>query len=114
MENVTSDLKDSNEYIQFNRRLCYQHSGVDAPQTTMEVFCDEPSVGNQIRLELANRTSQLVLCDLRIYGGKCIIICLTLSSLQTNTRTCVNSADPDEMPRNEPSHQYLHCLQSWY
>ena len=35
---------------------------------------------------------------------------LTLSSLQTNTDTLANSAVPDEMPHNEPSHQDLHCL----
>ena len=35
---------------------------------------------------------------------------LTLSSLQINTDTFANSADPDEMAHNEPSHQDLHCL----
>ena len=35
---------------------------------------------------------------------------LTLSSLQINTDTFANSADPDEMARYEPSHQDLHCL----
>ena len=38
----------------------------------------------------------------------------TLLSLQTNTDTCVNSADPDEMPYNEPSHQNQHCLPFCY
>ena len=33
-----------------------------------------------------------------------------LSTLQTNTETYANSADPDETARNEPSHQDLHCL----
>ena len=34
---------------------------------------------------------------------------LNLSSLQTNTDTFANSTDPDEMARNKPSHQDLHC-----
>ena len=34
---------------------------------------------------------------------KCIF--LTFSSLQTNTYTFANDADPDEMARNQPSHQ---------
>ena len=36
---------------------------------------------------------------------------LTFSSLQTNTDTFANSADPDEMACNEPSNLDLHCLQ---
>ena len=35
---------------------------------------------------------------------------LTLSLLQTKTDSFANSADPDEMARNEPSHLDLHCL----
>ena len=30
--------------------------------------------------------------------------------MQTKTSTFAKSADPDEMARNEPSHQDLHCL----
>ena len=39
---------------------------------------------------------------------------LTLSSQQSNTYTFGNSADPDEMALNEPSHQDLYCLQFCY
>ena len=39
---------------------------------------------------------------------------LTLSSLQTNMDTFVNSVDPDETAHNEPSHQDLHCLPFYY
>ena len=39
---------------------------------------------------------------------------LTFSSMQTNTDAFVNSADPDETPYNESSHQDLHCFQSCY
>ena len=39
---------------------------------------------------------------------------LTLSSLQTNTDTFANSADPDETAHNEPSHQDLQCLPCSY
>ena len=34
----------------------------------------------------------------------------TLSVLQTKTYTCANSANPDEIVRNKPPHQDLHCL----
>ena len=39
---------------------------------------------------------------------------LILSSLENNTDTVANSADPDETARNEPSHQDLHCLPLCY
>ena len=78
MENVTNDQKGKKTYIPPNRSLCYQHSDEDALEINMKVFFDEPFVGNQIRLELANRTSQLVLCDLRINGGNCFTFCLIL------------------------------------
>ena len=35
---------------------------------------------------------------------------LIFSFLQINTDTFANSVDPEEMARNEPSHQDLHCL----
>ena len=37
-----------------------------------------------------------------------------LSSLQTNAGIFLNSADPEETARNEPSHQDLHSFQSCY
>ena len=39
---------------------------------------------------------------------------LTYSSLQTNTDTFANSADPDEMAYNELSHWDLHCFPFCY
>ena len=39
---------------------------------------------------------------------------LTLSSLQSNVDTFVNSVDPNEMAHNEPSHQDLNCLAFLY
>ena len=35
---------------------------------------------------------------------------LTFSAQKTKTDACANNVDPDETARNEPSHQYLHCL----
>ena len=45
-------------------------------------------------------------------GVRAIEVCLylILSYLQTKTGILGNSVDPDEMTRNEPSHQYLPCL----
>ena len=42
------------------------------------------------------------------------IIGWTLTAWQTNTYTFVNSVDPDETARNEPSHQELHCLPLYF
>ena len=39
---------------------------------------------------------------------------LTLSALLTTRDTCVNSIDPDETVRNEPSHQDIHCLPPFF
>ena len=39
---------------------------------------------------------------------------LTLSAWQTNTNTCANSVDSDEMASNEPSHLDLHCLPFYF
>ena len=38
----------------------------------------------------------------------------TLSALQTKTDNFANSVDPDETAHNEPSHQDLHCLPSFW
>ena len=45
-----------------------------------------------------------------IYLFLTTITIFTLSFLQTNTRTFVNSTDPDETVREEPSQQDLHCF----
>ena len=39
---------------------------------------------------------------------------VSLSTLQTNTDPYVNSVDPDETARYEPSHQDLHCVPFWF
>ena len=37
-----------------------------------------------------------------------------ISVLQSKTDTCENSVDPDKTPRDESSHQDLHCLPSCF
>ena len=38
----------------------------------------------------------------------------TISAWLTEKDTCANIVDPEEMARNEPSHQDLHCLSSFF
>lgn len=73
VENVTLSQKIDNEYIQSDRQECYKHKG-DAPENeTIKVLCKSPVFGNQVRIELEVLDSQLVLCDVRISGGKSLI-----------------------------------------
>ncbi|KAH3713577.1 hypothetical protein DPMN_073369 [Dreissena polymorpha] len=60
-------------YIPTNRQLCYQHDGSNIISTTMAVKCDRTLVGNSLRVELKDKDTQLVLCDIKISQGKCII-----------------------------------------
>ena len=39
-----------------------------------------------------------------------VIGTLTITTWQTKTDTSANRVDPDEMTRNKPSYQDLHCL----
>ena len=52
--------------------------------------------------------------QIKMSSGADMIGKLTLSSLQTNTDAFANSADPDKIAHNEPSHQELHCLPVCY
>ncbi|XP_053400711.1 platelet endothelial aggregation receptor 1-like [Mercenaria mercenaria] len=49
--------------------LCYQHDASITKETTVQVTCTSVPVGNLIRLQLANTSTQLVICDFRVYKG---------------------------------------------
>ena len=70
VENVDIGKQGNRYYIPENTSLCYQHPTSAPVNTTMAVFCDTPLLGNQIRIQLSNKKFQLVLCDVRVYGGK--------------------------------------------
>lgn len=55
------------------RSLCYEH-GRDTPtSTTINVTCDTPIIGNQVRIQTANLNTKLELCDVAISGGAYIV-----------------------------------------
>ncbi|XP_060578566.1 protein draper-like [Ruditapes philippinarum] len=51
-------------------RLCYQHDNSVPSNESIHVTCGTLLTGNVVRIELASKNSQLVLCDVRIYGGR--------------------------------------------
>ncbi|XP_053400251.1 uncharacterized protein LOC123557913 isoform X2 [Mercenaria mercenaria] len=53
-----------------NVQLCYQHSNYAPSNMSIHVTCDKPLEGNLVRIQLAKTDTQLVLCDVRINGGR--------------------------------------------
>ena len=53
-------------------KLCYQHENLVPANESIHVTCDTPVEGNLVRIQLATIYTQLVLCDVRIYGGKMV------------------------------------------
>ncbi|XP_052795940.1 uncharacterized protein LOC128228579 isoform X2 [Mya arenaria] len=53
-----------------DRLLCYQHDGLNTPSANMAINCGRSLPGNSARIELRNRSTQLVLCDFRINVGR--------------------------------------------
>lgn len=54
--------------VYYNGELCYQHDNSTPLSRTVYVKCSNDLVGNQLRLQLANISTQLILCDFRVYG----------------------------------------------
>ncbi|XP_053390094.1 scavenger receptor class F member 2-like, partial [Mercenaria mercenaria] len=50
------------------RKICYRHDDTAPRTTTISVTCNRAIYGNQIKIRLATNGTQLVLCDVRIYG----------------------------------------------
>ncbi|WAQ98870.1 SREC-like protein, partial [Mya arenaria] len=53
-----------------DRLLCYQHDGFDTPSAEMAVNCGRSLPGNSARIEMRNKSTQLVLCDIKINVGR--------------------------------------------
>ncbi|XP_053400252.1 receptor-type tyrosine-protein phosphatase mu-like [Mercenaria mercenaria] len=51
-------------------QLCYQHSNFAPTNRKIYVTCHKPLEGNLVRLHLAKTNTQLVLCDVKINGGR--------------------------------------------
>ena len=81
IENVTENKSTDITFIPESKSLCYQHPASAPVNTTMAVFCDTPLLGNQIRIKLSNKTFQLVLCDVRVYGGKVSLLSRDVTKL---------------------------------
>ncbi|KAL4234479.1 hypothetical protein ACF0H5_006124 [Mactra antiquata] len=51
-------------------RVCYKHGNTVPDSTSIHVACTEPLIGNQVRITLSKKESQLILCDFRINLGR--------------------------------------------
>ncbi|XP_053400689.1 multiple epidermal growth factor-like domains protein 10 [Mercenaria mercenaria] len=70
VEYVPSDYKLNSSYVSPYRQKCYQQNSLAPENETFTVLCSSPVVGNQVRIELAKVSTQLVLCDVKINGGR--------------------------------------------
>ncbi|WAQ98353.1 PTPRA-like protein [Mya arenaria] len=70
IENLTSWGYSDEEKIKVplttSRSLCYQQNGSKIANRTMVVQCENTLIGNSVRIEMANKNTQLVLCDIKI------------------------------------------------
>ncbi|XP_053400706.1 uncharacterized protein LOC123557802 [Mercenaria mercenaria] len=81
VQNVSKEDSVGRKYHS-DGKLCHQHNDSIPTTETMYIRCAENLVGNQIRLQLANVSAQLVICDVRVYGG--IILNETVSLLSVD------------------------------
>ncbi|XP_053400129.1 uncharacterized protein LOC128557186 [Mercenaria mercenaria] len=58
--------KHSNDHS--GQELCYKHDNTAPRTTTFDIRCTKAIYGNQLRIQLATNGTQLVLCDVRIWG----------------------------------------------
>ncbi|XP_052793646.1 uncharacterized protein LOC128227287 [Mya arenaria] len=95
IENLTSwgyEDKERN-YIPPNtsRSLCYQHDGSKITNRTMVVQCVKTLIGNSVRIEMVNRYTQLVLCDIKISAGRNIAFGKRLTLSPNSIRSTFSS-----------------------
>ncbi|XP_053373919.1 uncharacterized protein LOC123532096 [Mercenaria mercenaria] len=87
---------------------CYQHDDYIPQDATFKVNCTGAPVGNQIRIQLANMSTQLVLCDFRVYGeckdrtwGKACNecgFCKDFSQCDATNGSCLSGCEPGYIP----------------
>lgn len=70
VENIPKSKPQNSSYYPAEQQLCYEHSNYVPSNRTINVSCVKPLKGNQVRIQLARKKTQLVLCDVRINGGK--------------------------------------------
>ncbi|XP_052795717.1 receptor-type tyrosine-protein phosphatase kappa-like isoform X2 [Mya arenaria] len=80
---------DDRNYIppDADRQLCYQHDGLDTPSDKMAVNCGRSLSGNSARIEMINKSTQLVLCDIKINIGRNVALRKTASYSEDNQQT---------------------------
>ena len=69
VENVPESEKDNITYRPENSSVCYSHTDNSSLKSPMNVSCVRPLVGNQVRLQLFEKHSQIILCEVQVYGG---------------------------------------------
>ncbi|XP_060595353.1 uncharacterized protein LOC132749560 [Ruditapes philippinarum] len=69
------------------KQTCFRQ-GVDIPKSTMfTVLCDKPVIGNYVKIEFAELQNELVLCDVKINGGRNLAFKRTVSQV-SRTPSC--------------------------
>ncbi|XP_053373926.1 uncharacterized protein LOC128546696 [Mercenaria mercenaria] len=102
-------LSDFTNFVyRTNGVSCYQHDDYIPQDATFKVNCTGAPVGNQIRLQLANMSTQLVLCDFRVYGeckdrtwgiacNECGF-CKDFSQCDATNGSCLSGCEPGYIP----------------
>ncbi|KAL4234582.1 hypothetical protein ACF0H5_006223 [Mactra antiquata] len=69
--------------------VCYKHGNTVPDSTTIHVTCTTPLIGNQVRITLSKKESQLIVCDFRINQGRNIAFrqSVTSSAILSNHKT---------------------------
>lgn len=69
VESIPESVYKDSGYYPTEAQLCHQHSNAVPSNKTIHVSCVKPLKGNQVRIQLARKDTQLVLCDVKINGG---------------------------------------------
>ncbi|XP_060582406.1 uncharacterized protein LOC132738816 [Ruditapes philippinarum] len=52
------------------KELCYRHTNIAPKSEKFSVLCDNRIVGNQVKIKLTRSQTQLIICDIKINGGR--------------------------------------------
>jgi hypothetical protein len=63
-------MKNDRSFFSKESHTCYKQNVSEQKSVLMNIKCNTTTAGNQVRITLLKKYSQLVLCDVRIYGGK--------------------------------------------
>ncbi|XP_053400150.1 uncharacterized protein LOC128557190 [Mercenaria mercenaria] len=76
------------------QEVCYKHDNSSPRTTNIDITCNKPIFGNQLRIRLATNGTQLVLCDVRIYG-ECSDGTFGVSCTETCSTHCEDVCNKD-------------------